>query len=392
MKINKKNPEHLAALAISGLLTMVAITARPFIKRRGIHKEKIVIFYGHTFHGNLKAFSDYLHKKRGYKPYFLVLDRNYLKQLRARQNDKDILSAFSLRDMLQVAKADAFITSHGMHFFSLFRTLTNIKFIDVWHAVSHKGFSSDNFRGLWGHDQIWVSSEDMKEMYINRYKFAPDKVRVTGYGRTDQLVNGSLDKKKILTKYKIPKFKKYILIAPTWHQDEKGRSLVPYGLSEKKFFSELDKIAVEHSAGIIFRTHLNSGDAVNVDGLKNILFMPYSKYEIVEDFLFIADICVTDWSSVNIDYLPLKRPALFLDVPAPFKHGFNLGPEHRYGDVAKSFTEFKRLLRLYLTSPDEFTKRHSEDMKSTSTIAYGDSLDGKSCDRYFANLKELLED
>lgn len=390
MKINKKNPKHLQALIISGLNCGIVIFLRPLLMRKKA-PQKIIIFYGHTLNGNLKAFFDYLHRQEGYAPYFLALDKEYHKRLKETSDKPEaILDSLSIKDMLVVAKASAFISSHGLHFFSLLRTFTSIKFIDVWHAVSYKGFGVKEFNHLHAHDEIWVSSDDMRKLYINRYSFNSKKVKVTGYGRTDILLNSTLNKDNIIAKYDIPKAKKYILIAPTWAQDDVGRNLVPFGLSDGVFFKKLDRLAGSHSAHIIFRTHLNSGDAVSVPDLRHTSFMPYSKYEIAEDFLYIADILVTDWSSIGIDFLPLKRPTIFLDVPAPFHNGFNLGPEHRYGDIATNFQDLSTYLKEYLVKSDSFHHRHISEIQNTTKIAYGDTLDGKSLKRYFKRLRQLL--
>lgn len=390
MKINRKNPKHLIALAVSGFYSCVVVGTRPVLRLK-TPKYRSIIFYGHTLNGNLKVFYDYLNKQSGYRAYFLVLDKAYLARLkRNADNPQTILSAFSIKDMMKVATSDAFVTSHGLHFFSVFRIFTNIKFIDVWHAVSYKGFGYHELKHLHAHDAVWVSSEAMKKLYINRYGFDPAKIKVTGYARTDLLFNKKLSKDNILSKYKISAAKKYILIAPTWSQDVANRNILPFGVEEKVFFKELDELANKNKAHIIFRTHLNSSEEIKDDDLRHISFMPYSRYEVVEDFLFIADMLVTDWSSIGIDYLPLKRPTIFLDVPAPFKNGFNLGPEHRYGDVVDSFGKLKDCIEKYLKNPEVFQKLHSKDMEKTQSVAYGDTLDGRSTERYFKYLKELF--
>jgi CDP-glycerol glycerophosphotransferase len=230
----------------------------------------------------------------------------------------------------------------------------------------------------------------MRDLYIERYKFKPTQIKVTGYGRTDPLVNQTLDKLEIIEKYAIPAAKKYVLIAPTWKQDAPGRSVLPFGMKEEEFFTAIDTIAQKYDTQVIFRTHLNSGEEMNVSHLKHISFMPYSKYEVVEDFLFLADILVTDWSSIGTDYLPLRRPAIFLDVPAPFRYGFNLGPEHRYGDVVNSLDGLTKSLEHYLARPEDFWALHQKDVEKTIKSAYGNNLDGHSVERYFHNLNRLL--
>lgn len=391
MKINKKNPSHLKALFISFTYSCVGVVARPVARLVTRDKSKIVIFYGHRLNGNLKSFYDYLLKKKGYKPYFLVLEEKYYDRLMSESaNPETILNALSLKDMMKVARSDAFISSHGLHLFSPLRRFTGIKFVDVWHSISFKGDDAKGFSHLHAHDEIWVSSESERERYINKFLFKPSQVKITGYARTDQLLNGSLNKEEILRKYSIPKAKKYVLIAPTWKHEDSSRSVLPFGMSEREFFSGLDKIARENSAHIIFRTHLNSGEEMDVSGMTNTSFMPYSRYEVVEDFLFIADIMVADWSGVSIDFLPLKRPTIFLDVPSPFEKGFNLGPEHRFGDVVDNFEDLKLYLDLNLKKPEEFLVRHKKDITKTTKYAFDNNLDGKSTERYFKQLNRLL--
>lgn len=389
MKVRRTNPDHLVALAASASFSLLAALFRPIIKRK--KRDKIIIFYGHTLNGNLKAFFDYLIKQEYFHPYFLALEKKYYKNLKKKAEDPTtILSALSVKDMLLVARADVFITSHGLHLFTILKKLSNIKYVDVWHAVSYKGFSAYNFRRHHSYDEIWITSKFIRNIYVNKFLFEPEKLKITGYGRTDQLVDGSLNKESIIAKHSIPRAAKYILIAPTWKQDDQGRSVLPFGIEEKEFFTGLDKIAVKYNAHIIFRTHLNSDDEIDVSNLKCTSFMPYGKYEVVEEFLFISDVLITDWSSIGIDFLPLKRPAIFLDVPAPFRHGFELGPEHRYGDIAKNFQQLKTMLENNLEKPNEFIKKHEKQMAKTTEAAYGSTLDGKSTSRYFHRLKQLL--
>lgn len=389
MRINKKNPKHIFILIKSNVYMSVAVIIRPFIKRKS--RNKIVIFYGHTLNGNLNAFFEHLIKQEVFEPYFLAIDKNYYEKLNMRDvAKKRILSATKLKDIGIIARSDVWITSHGIHFPAI-RKLSNIKFADVWHGIPYKGFDETDFSGLHDHDQIWVSSEKIKELYVKKFGFQKNKVQATGYGRTDQLVNKSLQKTEILNKYSIPKARKYILIAPTWKQDDQNRAVLPFGVSSHAFFSEIDKIADDNNTHVIFRTHLNSSEDMNTGHLNNTSFMPYARYESAEDFLYIADLLITDWSSIAFDYLPLMRPTIFLDVPAPFKKGFSLGPEYRFGDIAKNFSDLKNMIAKNLNDPNSYLRNHQDKITKTTLVAYGDMLDGKALDRYLLQLKILLD-
>lgn len=391
MKINKTNPLHLLILLISLFGYIYVVIKRTFFFKKNT-SVKTVVFYGHTLNGNLRAFYDYLNSLPTYSVYFLGLDKHYLMRLENNGEPLDkLLSVDCIKDLNVLAQADAIITSHGLHLLSIVRRLTNIKFFDVWHGIPYKGFDEEDSKHLHNHTQTWVSSPKLKEIYINRLGFQENRVKVTGYARVDQLIDGSLNKKDLLDKYNIRSAEKHILIAPTWAQDTKGRSIVPFGVTEGEFFNELDEIARAAGAVIIFRTHLNSSDnLLGMDKLKNTLFMPYSKYENAEEFLYIADMLITDWSSIAFDYLPLHRPTIFLDVTAPFKKGFTLGPEYRFGEVVASFSNLKKSTKEYLDAPETYLTKHLDKINCVENDVYGKTLDGKSAARYEHELRETI--
>lgn len=387
MKLNKTNPIDLLIFGVTILNIVLAVFLRPLIRLKK-PQSKAIVLYGHTLNGNLRAIFDDL---KGYKAYFLSPRSAYKKRLISSGEDKKrILSAINPLDILQAARSDAFILSHGTHFFSILRKFSSIKFIDVWHGIPYKGFTENDFKNIHGHDQVWVSSRFMRKMYTEKFGFMKKQVKVTGYGRVDRMVNDQYDKSSIVQKYKIPDASKYVLIAPTWKQDSKNRNILPFNTPQKIFFGELDKLAGQNRAHIVFRTHINSSENFSEEKLKNIAFYPYGEYEIAEEFLFISDVLITDWSSIAFDYLPLRRPTIFLDVEPPFEHGFSLGPEYRFGDIARNFEDLKRLLTANLKDPQGFMARHKNDMKRAVEVAYGNTLDGNSVKRYKDRLDEIL--
>ncbi len=159
----------------------------------------------------------------------------------------------------------------------------------------------------------------------------------------------------------------------------------------EEFFDALEDVGKRNNATMIFRTHLNTGDAINVERYEHVRIMPSSQYPVAEEFLYISDILITDWSSIAIDYLALKRPTLFLDVPAPFSKGFTLGPEHRFGEIVDSMTKLTMSIEKYIKGPEAFLEKYEDKMKNTINAAYGSTLDGKARDRYLFNLKKMLD-
>ncbi len=155
MKVDKRNPYHWLLLMQQGLYTLLASCTRYLWPRRG---KPVVVLYGHQLSGNLKALYDEwnLTRRQNFECYFLSLDPRYSKDLR--KDGIQVLQCCRLGDMLLVGRASAIITDHGLHAMRSFLTLTDIYFIDVWHGIPYKGFTSENFRVQHRYREIWVSS------------------------------------------------------------------------------------------------------------------------------------------------------------------------------------------------------------------------------------------
>lgn len=370
---------------------MISIVLRPLLQKK--EKPEITLF-GHKLNGNLKAFVDYCQGKEKYNLSFATLDPDYYKELSQEDQNVNVLSLQKFSDVLKIARSDAIITDRKAHALALFLYLTKIPFIDVWHGIQiFKKFFPERMALLKRYKEIWVSSEALAKVYTDDYGFDKSKLKVTGYGRVDALVNGSNKTKEIRKKYDIEdKYKKVILLAPTWQQGDPKRQIIPFGENPKKFLSELDKIAKKHKALIIFRAHLNT-NAQNRSSLKamdNIKMMSHNDFPQAEEFLAITDLFIGDWSSIAFDYLPLHRPAIFLDVPIPFKNGLTFKDEHRFGEIAENLQELVKFVEKYIDDPDEFKNKYAKQILHTEEIAYDNTLDGKSSERYYKRLGEII--
>jgi CDP-glycerol glycerophosphotransferase len=234
---------------------------------------------------------------------------------------------------------------------------------------------------------VWTSSAACAEIYASQLGVARELITPTGYARTDGLVNGAYDPAELRRRYGIDSsFDKIVLVAPTWQQDDKGRSIIPFGVSEAEFFEALDAVARTANALVIFRAHLNVEGADALPSLTHVRKMPYARYPVVEEFIAMSDLLVTDWSSMAFDFLPLRRPVVFLDVKPPFKDGFTIGPEHRYGDIVDGLDELCASVVRNLEDPAAFEREHAAQLDATREVVYGDTLDGQVAARQLARL------
>ena len=385
MKVDTRNLRHWRLLFCQGLYTLLAILLRPFVSPPA---KPLVLLYGHQFNGNLKALYDEwaLHGPEDMQLAYLTLDPKQYATLRAK--GINTLASFRWRDMRQLSGCSAMITDHGLHALVPLLYLTNIRFIDVWHGIPFKGFTPDDFRLQHRYDEVWVSSLFMKTLYTERFGFDAKKVRALGYARTDKLFRRPVPESSFRKQAGIPPEQKLVIYAPTWRQDDAGRELFPFGSTQAEFTEALARTCAEAGAILVIRSHLNA----RIDHLdhNNVAYCSQTDYADTEDLLLGTDILICDWSSIAFDFLALKRPTLFLDVPAPFKHGLSLGQEYRFGCVVKDRNELTAKLNNYLLDPVSYGEKYVQRQTDMIETLYGKLTDSQSTQRQLARIQALL--
>lgn len=383
MKINKSNPLHWLYLALQFFNTMVAVAWRPFKQRlRRKNNPKIVMLYGHKLSGNLLALYRYMqqHTQKEFRPIYLSLDPAYHRELK--KSGEDSYSAISLRAISLLSSADAMITDHGLHAMTPLLYFSNLPFFDVWHGIPFKGFDADDFRTQHRYEETWVASPLLQRLYIEKFGFPAEKVVVTGYARTDALVAPSESPDEIRRRFNLQHAagKRIVLFAPTWKQDDEERSLFPFGIEPDRFLKDVSAICQRHGAVLVVRAHINS--LLKADARSALVNLAsFDRFPDTEGLLQITDILVCDWSSIAFDFLILDRPAIFLDMPAPFGKRFSLGPEYRYGKLVASHETLLKALSEMLLSDTRVVQQQAAARHRIRKEVYGEYANGQSARR-----------
>ena len=141
--------------------------------------------------------------------------------------------------------------------------------------------------------------------------FGIEKERLieTGYPRNDILINADEQKKQeIRARLGIPEGKKVLLYAPTWRDN----SFVAAGYTfelQADFRKWKEMLADEYV--LLFKPHyLIINKFSDTEELNGFLYNVDASSEI-SDLYLIADVLVTDYSSVFFDYAILGRPIYF---------------------------------------------------------------------------------
>lgn len=383
MKVDRRNPLHWLYLALFAVNVLAALALRS-MRRRGPRWR--IVLYGHKLNGNLLALYRRLVSASDYEVTFLTLDPAYARTLATQGVNHQLAIAPGCARWL--ATAAAIISDHGLHSLELMLGRSDLKFIDVWHGIPFKGFDADDFRVQHRYDEVWVASPLLRDLYIGRFGFDPARVHTTGYARTDCLVKPDADRGALRRRFGLGDGP-VVLFAPTWQQDERGRSIYPFGLDEGTFLDALVRACLPHGATVALRTHLNSPQTAAATR-ESVVHLPHAQFPDSEALLLASDVLLCDWSSIAFDYLLLDRPTLFLDVPAPFRKGFSLGPEHRFGPVVSDMGALRQRLDQALGQPAAYRAEFGPRHEAERAAIYGEFADGRAAERGAERIAQLF--
>lgn len=214
----------------------------------------------------------------------------------------------TVKYFLIALKAKYWITSVNIERGLEFKKKETI-YLNTWHgiplklvgsAVKHRKFNFSNI------DIFCCSGEYDKKIYIKDFDVNSKSLLNSGLPRNDELYN--IDKYTIIKKREklnIPNSKKVILYTPTWRESKDlGKS---YEIAPPVDFSFWRECLGDNYI-ILFRAHAFTTKTMNIEF--NSFVYDYSSYEELNDLLIVADILISDYSSIIFDYSILERPIL----------------------------------------------------------------------------------
>ncbi|MCR5767446.1 MAG: bifunctional glycosyltransferase family 2 protein/CDP-glycerol:glycerophosphate glycerophosphotransferase [Lachnospiraceae bacterium] len=228
---------------------------------------------------------------------------------------------FSRKYMKYMATAKYFV--FNMRQPTWFKKRKGMIFLETWHGTPLKKlvfdldevysasplYKKEVYKQSREWDYLIAANEFSSRVFKSCFMFDNPMLEY-GYPRNDLLHSPDRDARaeKLREKLGIPKYKKTILYAPTWRDDEY------YGKGQYKFELKLNlaemKKALSDEYVILLRTHYFIADALDLKGMEGFA-LNFSKYDDITDLYLVSDIIITDYSSVFFDYANLKRPMLF---------------------------------------------------------------------------------
>lgn len=199
------------------------------------------------------------------------------------------------------------------------------------YILSPSRFASEKFTSAWN-----LKASGME-----------DKVMEVGYPRNDFLLNYKQDDiRKIKEFIGIPEDKKVILYAPTW-RDNQHEAGVGFTYDLNVDFERLRRELGDEYV-ILFRVHYLVASSFSFQDFEGFIYN-VSNYDDINHLYLIADLLITDYSSVFFDYGILKKPMLFymydLDDYKDSIRGFYFGIDRLPGRIITEEEELPDAIR-----------------------------------------------
>lgn len=197
-----------------------------------------------------------------------------------------------------------------------------------------------------------------------------------GYPRNDALINATPEKvQSVKEQLHITDAelngKKIILYAPTW-RDNQHTSGVGYSYTLGVDFQKL-RDALGEDYIILFRAHYLVANGFDFEAYKGFVYN-VSTYPDINDLYLVADLLITDYSSVFFDYANLKKPMLFYmyDLAAYRDdiRGFYIGLDELPGPIVEKEEDLIRTIPQQLTTHD-WDERYDAFLKKFSPFDDG---------------------
>jgi CDP-glycerol glycerophosphotransferase len=257
------------------------------------------------------------------------------------------VSRHSLLYLRYLATA-AFLVNNAT-FPSYFLRRPEQRYLNTWHGTPLKVLGKDipapfmtsrNAARNFLHVTHMISPNALTgRVLIERYDIDglyPGELAETGYPRIDRLFGMTQEEKATLrARLGAAAGEPLILYAPTW----RGLYSKPR-LEQKRLLRDLKELA-SLPGKVVFRGHQRIARAVG----KLSLPMTMAGLEIdAMDLLAVADLLITDYSSIYFDFLPTKRPVLFYVYDLEeyrCERGLYLSPEKLPGRLCRNMAELK---------------------------------------------------
>lgn len=360
-----------------------------------VPKKRTIIFFagdGKYYGDNPRYLYEYMRDNTNERLIWWFRDRATVKW--ANEHGVPAVLGPSMKGLWTALRSGVWVTDHGPPLPSWAEKKRIV--VQLWHGVGPKQVPgktesaavAERLRTYFSkYDLVTVPSREVAPEWGTSITVKQGALVYDGYPRHDAILrcdrNDARQRlRKLLGNEQLPKW--VILYAPTWR--EQGGEVEPQ-------WDQLESLLIEKDAMVLIRSHpLYSRWRSNYSSNRILQFNSDVAPDIYE-YLSGIDLLITDYSSLSIDYLVLRRPIIFY-MPDFDKYNRVRGihwslPDEFPGDVALTEDEFGRLLKYVLTH-GKLTEAGRRRQNSLFR-RYFEREPGRASERLAARIRKMMD-
>jgi len=310
-------PLQIMNLFFGGFLNLILCIFSYFIPK---NKNQIILgsFYGNGFFGNPKYFYKYLlqnkEKHHFSKIYWITKNKEIYSNLK--QRNLPVVYLYSWKGFVRILRSNFIITSYNHKDISYAPYLPgNFNRIQTYHGLPFKGFIPHGKKGLIQRIRLYLfkrsrmsymaflTTSDFTKKIERNFFFK--NILILGYPRHDIFYNKGLIDDDYKTKLRLGKYKKVILYAPTFR--DKGYTKFPF---HQNFLKTLNEFLHKNNFVLLILEHPLQLSKLEINSFSNIRRVT-NQVKDVNDLLIHVDVLISDYSSIVMDFVLLKKPIIF---------------------------------------------------------------------------------
>ncbi len=287
--------------------------------------QKLIVFesfLGKQYSCNPRAIYEYLNEHHPEYQMYWSIDPRFASSFAGK--DLRVVNRFSIKWLFLMARARYWVSNSRLPLW--IPKPAHTLYLQTWHGTPLKRLATDmaevhmpgtdtrrykdNFlaeSSRW--DYLISPNQYSTEIFTRAFNFNKSMLE-TGYPRNDILFNENREvaQANLKRRFQIPTDKKVILYAPTWRDNEF------YEKGKYKFNLKLDLSEMKRQLGedyvILLRMHYLIAENLDLSEYEGFAY-DTSQHEDIRELYLLADLLITDYSSVFFDYGNLKRPIIF---------------------------------------------------------------------------------
>jgi CDP-ribitol ribitolphosphotransferase / teichoic acid ribitol-phosphate polymerase len=355
-----------------------------FFRIYRIKNNSISLLIKHETHfkGNLKYIYDELRKNTDFEINLIYteydVDKNSFKAILS--SLLHILKLF-IYNTYQLARSDYIILNDNFLPVAYMNINPKTTVIQLWHATGafkKFGLSSETDPNVVEIlkkiskklDYVIVSSKNVVPYYAEAFGVSKQKVLALGIPRTDFYFKNNNDnvrnnlRKDFDVRYPTAKNKKIVLYAPTFRDDPVKDGNILKNFDVQLFNQQLLGYC------LLVRFH----PQINNNLISNNGYVDVTDYPDEKELLLIADILITDYSSIMIEFALLNKPMIFY----PYDYNYYVNDERDFyidyrtmvpGPIAEDIDGIVKIIKYkqYNIDIDKFLNGHFDHFDGLST-------------------------